>query len=66
MCLVCFYCRRIAKKIKLSYDNVKTNAFSNLELHEVYQKEKELIQRSVKNIYLDFIQHVSEGENVNI
>ena len=57
----------LTEKIKLSYDNVKTNAFSNLgELHRsLSKKEKELIQRSVKNIYLDFIQHVSEGRNMS-
>ncbi len=57
----------LTKKIKLSYENVKTNAFSNLgEMHRsLSKKEKDLIQRSVKNTYLDFIQHVSEGRNMS-
>ena len=56
----------LTEKIKLSYENVKTNKFSNLgEVHrDLSEKEKDLIQRSVKNTYLDFIQHVSEGRNM--
>ena len=57
----------LTKKIKLSYDNVKTNSFANLgEIHRsLSKKEKDLIQRSVKNTYQDFIQHVSDGRNMS-
>lgn len=57
----------LTKKIKLSYDNVKTNSFANLgEMHRsLSKKEKDLIQRSVKNTYQDFIQHVSDGRNMS-
>jgi len=57
----------LTKKIKLSYENVKTNAFANLgEMHRsLSKKEKDLIQRSVKNTYQDFIQHVSDGRNMS-
>ncbi len=55
-------------KLKLHFDNVKTNRFSNLgELHRsLSDEEKSLLQISIKNTYNDFIQHVSEGRNMSI
>lgn len=56
----------LTDKLKMNYDNVKTNEFSNLgELHRsLSDEEKALIQISVKNTYNDFISHVSEGRNM--
>ena len=52
--------------MKLNYDNVKTNEFSNFgELNRsLSKKEKDALQSSVKKTYEEFITHVAEGRNI--
>jgi protease-4 len=54
--------------MKLHYDNVKTNKFSNLgEVHRsLSEEEKSIIQLSIKNTYNEFINHVSTARNLTI
>ena len=54
--------------MKLDFENIKTNDFSDLgSIHRsLSDREKMLIQRSVKNTYNDFIEHVSEGRNMSL
>jgi len=56
----------LRSKVKLNYDNVKTNEFSNFgELNRsLSKKEKDALQSSVKKTYEEFITHVSEGRNI--
>jgi len=56
----------LTNKMKLHFDNVKTNEFANIgELHRpLSQGEKEAIQISVKNTYTEFITHVANARNM--
>ena len=56
----------LRSKVKLNYDNVKTNEFSNFgELNRSLSKEeKDALQSSVKKTYEEFITHVAEGRNI--
>ena len=58
----------LTEKMKLHFENVKTNTFSDMgELHRDLSKaEKKSLQISVKNIYNDFITHVANGRNMDI
>ena len=58
----------LTEKMKLHYDNVKTNKFSNLgEVHRsLSEEEKSIIQLSIKNTYNEFINHVSTARNLTI
>jgi len=58
----------LTEKMKLHYDNVKTNKFANLgEIHRSLSKEeKSIIQISIKNTYNEFINHVSTARNMTI
>ena len=58
----------LTKKMKLHYDNVKTNKFSNfLALHRSWsEEEKSFLKTSVKNTYNDFISLVSESRGLDI
>ena len=58
----------LTEKMKLHYDNVKTNKFANLgEIHRsLSEEEKSIIQISVKNTYNEFITHVSTARNMTI
>ena len=58
----------LTKKMKLHFDNVKTNKFANLgEVHRsLSNEEKALIQISVKNTYNEFINHVSQARNISV
>ena len=53
--------------MKLHFDNVKTNKFSNMgDLHRsLSNEERESIQVSVKNTYQEFITHVAHARNMN-
>ena len=57
----------LTKKMKLHFDNVKTNKFSNMgDLHRsLSNEERESIQVSVKNTYQEFITHVAHARNMN-
>ena len=57
----------LTEKMKLHFDNVKTNDFSNIiELHTpLSNKAKSAIQVSVKNTYDEFITHVANARNMN-
>jgi len=56
----------LTKKMKLHFDNVKTNKFSNMGevIRSLSDNEKELIQVSIKDTYNNFINHVSEGRKM--
>ena len=58
----------LKNKMKLHFDNVKTNKFSNMgELNRsLSEEEKSLIQISIKNVYNDFITHVANNRNMEI
>ena len=58
----------LTNKMKLHFDNVKTNEFSNmLELHRpLSDQAKSAIQISVKNTYNEFITHVANARNMTV
>ncbi|MED5306961.1 MAG: signal peptide peptidase SppA [Bacteroidota bacterium] len=58
----------LKEKMKLDFENIKTNDFSDLGsiYRSLSEREKMLIQRSVKNTYNDFIKHVSEGRKMSL
>tara|TARA_B100001250_G_scaffold414368_1_gene452263 strand:+ start:5223 stop:6971 length:1749 start_codon:yes stop_codon:yes gene_type:complete len=58
----------LTNKMKLHFDNVKTNDFSNmLDLHRpLSDQEKSAIQISVKNTYNEFITHVANARNMTV
>ena len=58
----------LTEKLKLHFDNVKTNKFSNMgePYRSLSEEEKEVFQVSVKNTYNDFINHVSDARNMTI
>ena len=57
----------LTEKMKLHFDNVKTNKFSNMgSLHRsLSNEERESLQISVKNTYQEFITHVAHARNMN-
>ena len=54
------------KKLGITFDNVKTNTFSDFGATErpLTATEKELIQEMIGEVYDTFITHVSEGRNL--
>ena len=58
----------LTNKMKLHFDNVKTNDFANmLELHRpLSDQAKSAIQISVKNTYNEFITHVANARNMTV
>ena len=60
----------LSEKMKLHFDNVKTNEFSDmgasfiLPIESLSDKERELIQTVIEKIYDDFINHVSKGRDM--
>jgi len=57
----------LTEKMKLHFDNVKTNKFSNMgSLHRsLSNEERESLQISVKNTYQEFITHVAHARNMD-
>ena len=57
----------LTKKMKLQFDNVKTNKFANMgELNRgLSNEEKRFLQMSVTQTYNDFIQHVANARNMS-
>ena len=57
----------LTKKMKLKFDNVKTNKFANMgELNKsLSNEEKRFLQMSVTQTYNDFIQHVANARNMS-
>ena len=60
-----FNAEELMGKIGISVDGIQTNAHSNIgsQFKKMSQEEKDVIQRSVEDIYGVFIGHVAEGRN---
>ena len=62
----------LKNKMRLSFDNVKTNKFADfgdsfiLPIENLSDDEKSMIQIGIEKVYSDFINHVSEGRKMSL
>lgn len=57
----------LTKKIGITFDEVKTNKFGTISITEpMTEEEKQLMQRSVENIYALFLKRCAEGRHLSV
>ncbi len=58
----------LSTKLGITTDQVKTNTFSDAIsiTRPMKKQEKEILQKSIENIYATFLNHVAEGRNLSV